>query len=124
MKKKRNYGSWMTALITMIFVVVPALVLFYFLMPSWAGKEVINIGYMFLVAFGFILYSIGIGALFVWTRTLTPFGVAFLVPIALALMLIFVSDPLPIWAQMLLTLPGILTVIPTQLVIEKIYDKK
>lgn len=114
----------MTALITLIFVVVPALVMFYFLMPSWAGKQVISLGYMFLVAFGFIIYSISIGAFFVWTRTLTPFALAFLIPISLALMIMFVSYDLPIWAQMLLTLPGIATVIPTQLIIEKIYDKK
>lgn len=116
--KNKDFSGWSITLVALTFVVVPAFLLFYFLMPDWNPNAVdLNIGFLLLISFGFVIYSFLINILFMWLRIVKKNSLAFIIPISISLMIIFITYDLPLWSRLLLATSGMLTVIPINMFI-------
>lgn len=123
--KKRDFSGWSITLVALTFVAIPAFVLFYFLMPDWNPNALhIKMWQMLLIALGFVFYTITINLLFIYLKILKVKSLTFIVPIAISLMIIFISFELHIWLRLLLATLGMLTVIPMNIAIDKFYSMK
>ena len=120
---KKNDG-WVNALFALIFIAVPAVILFYFFLPSWTDKKPIEYGYIWLIAISFLLY-VGLFSFILIKFDWLPFeSLNFNVPISVSLMIILVSHPLPLWATALLVLLGILSAFPVNIYTTRLRESK
>ncbi|MCR8613100.1 MAG: hypothetical protein NC236_01310 [Mycoplasma sp.] len=100
----RRTSGWMQTLITLVFIVVPAIMFWIFFTGDWQNDLPLNIGELFGVAFGFVAYSFLITWFFILLDIAWYDMFNFTVPIAIVLMGIMLSYPWPLWARALLTI--------------------
>jgi hypothetical protein len=121
MKKTNN---WINTLFALIFIAIPSLIIFYFLLPTWSNKLVISYWKMWIVAIGFCFYSFAISFGFVYFKILSIDSLNFNIPITLSLMTIFVSYNLPTWAIFLIVVLVIITSFPINIWTQNYKKKK
>ena len=117
-------NNWSNALFTLIFIALPSLIMFYFLLPTWSNKEVLAYSSMWLVAIGFCLYSFLINILFIYYKILSLESINFNIPITLCLMSLFLSYKLPTWAMFLIVLSIIIFTFPINVWTNKYKNQK
>ena len=117
---KKNDG-WMNALFALIFIAVPAIILFYFILPGWTNKKP-TFGYdiVWVIAIGFIVYTILFSIILIIFKVLSIESLNFNVPIAFALMGILVTYPLPLWATGVIVISVVLMAFPMNILTTKI----
>ncbi|MCK5866986.1 MAG: hypothetical protein KAG14_01165 [Mycoplasmataceae bacterium] len=116
---KKNDG-WMNALFALIFIATPAITIFYFILPTWSNKEVLNYGMIWVVAIAFIIYAILFSTLLILLNILSIESLNFNIPIAFALMSILVTYPLPLWATGVIVIGVVLMAFPMNMLTTKI----
>ncbi|MCP4336672.1 MAG: hypothetical protein GY679_02345 [Mycoplasma sp.] len=124
-KQTIKTGSWTTAIVTFIFILIPALMIIIFLSSDFNndGSSVFNIGIEFAIAFSFILYSVLL-VVFLWWIQLTWIDIAnFIIPIAIVMMTIFLSHRLSTWVRALIVLPLILTTLPISIITNSLTER-
>lgn len=120
---KRNDG-WTNALVALVFIAVPAVILYYFLLPDWTNKEVISLGASMGIAIGFIAFTIAWTSLFIKFEILPYQALNFNIPVALGLMMLFVTYDLTMWARVLLLILVILLAFPVNMMTDKLITSK
>ena len=120
---KRNDG-WTNALVALVFIAVPAVILYYFLLPDWTNKEVISLGASMGIAIGFIVFTIAWTSLFIKFEILPYQALNFNIPVALGLMMLFVTYDLTMWARALLLILVILLAFPINMLTDKLITSK
>ena len=118
---KQNDG-WVNALFSLLFIAVPAIVLFYFFLPSWSGKDPSSYGMIWGIAIGFWAYVGLLSFLLIYFDLLSIESLNFNIPIALALMMILVSYPLPLWATGILVIVCVLIALPVNILTTRIRE--
>lgn len=111
--------SWMNALFSLVFIAVPALIMYYFLLPDWTGKEVVTYPYIWLISFSFLAYVALLSFLLIRFNILSFQSLNFNVPLALCLVLIFVTYDVDLWGRALILIAGILTALPMNMITDK-----
>ncbi len=90
----------MNALFSLVFVAGPALLMFYFWLPEWNdNKYQIPIGYLYLSAFGLVIFTFLATFLFVYLGLISFDALRFSLPLALAFAVILVSSFWPTWVR-------------------------
>ena len=118
----KNSDSWVNALFSLVFIAVPAIVLFYFFLPSWTGKEPESYGLIWGIAIGFWAYVALLSFLLIYFKLLSIESLNFNVPIALALMVILVSYPIPLWATGILVFVCVMIAFPINMLTTRIRE--
>lgn len=111
----RKNDGWVNALFALVFIAVPAILLFYFYLPSWSGQKPLPYGYIWLIAIIFWIYVGLLSFLLIKFQWLALESLNFNVPISVSLMLILITSPLPLWATALFVIGGVLTAIPVNI---------
>ena len=120
---KKNDG-WINALFSLVFIAAPALVIFYFLLPTWTGYEEISYGMIWVVALGFLTYIAILSFALIYFEWLTIESLNFNIPISLALMAILVTYPLPLWAVAIIVVAIVLFAFPINIMVTKYKENK
>ena len=112
--------SWIKPIYTFFVVVIPAI--FIWLFYGEMNLSSINLEWwkQFLIAIGFVIAILGLTSLLIYFRVFDIFILTFSFPVAICLMMIFVSYPLPIYARALLLIPFIALVFPINIICNKI----
>lgn len=120
---KTNDG-WINALFSLVFIAAPALVLFYFFLPTWNPDANYSYWITWIITIIFFIYVGLLSLLLIYFKWLTIESLNFNIPITLVLMLILVTNPLPLWATALFVLTGVFTAIPVNIITTKIKENK
>ena len=111
---KKNDG-WVNALFALVFIAVPAMIIYYFILPDWTGRIVLPLGSTMGIAVGFIAAIMGITALLIKFELLPYQAINFNIPVAVGLMVLLVSYDLSMWARVLLIVAVILMAFPVNM---------
>ena len=116
--------SGLNSLFTLIFIALPSLIIFYFLLPTWANKQVVSHREMWLIAFGFCLYSFLLNFLLIYFKILSIESLNFNIPMTFSLMALFVGYKLPFWIMFLIILGIIMFALPINIITNKYRHQK
>lgn len=120
----KKTDGWVTALFALVFIAVPAVILFYFFLPEWTDKKPINYSYIWLIAISFWVYTGILTFILIRFEWLSIDSINFNIPISITMMLILLTSPLPLWATALFVLFGILTAFPTNIFVTRLKEKQ
>ncbi|NQZ66189.1 MAG: hypothetical protein HRT99_03180 [Mycoplasmatales bacterium] len=120
---KKNDG-WLNALFSLVFIATPALIIFYFFLPSWSGFERVSYGTIWGIAIGFIFYVILLSVILIRFEILSIESLNFNIPISIVLVIILVSYPLALWATAIFVIIGILLAFPVNMLVNKYKESK
>ena len=115
---KTNDG-WLNALFALLFIAVPAIVGFYFLLPDWTGYDVVSYGSMWGIGLGFAVYVIIASTLVIYFKILTIDSLNFDIPITLVFVAMFVTSGIPLWGRILLVITCVLLTFPVNILVSK-----
>lgn len=118
-------NSWIKPLYTFFVVALPAMLLWLFFSND-IFKDVFEIKYIFkiLIALGFILITTGLTILLIYLNILDFNTIAFVLPVGICFMVIFLSSQLYPWARFLIVFPFMVLVIPINIICQKIELKR
>ncbi|CAM9099451.1 MAG3450 family membrane protein [Mycoplasma marinum] len=112
----KRTGGWTQTLVTFVFILVPAMVMWVFLSKDFGNKQLLTTGELWGVAIGFIFYSILISIFLIWIRLIWIDTLNFTVPVAIVLMAIMLSQDVVIWGRALIAIGMIFTALPVNMI--------
>ena len=120
----KKHDGWISSLFALIFIAVPALIIFLFFLPSWSNNFDINYGYIWLIALSFFVYVALIHFIAIYCQIISIESLNFNVPISISLMAILVCYPLPIWLTFLIVFLCIMSAFPTNILTNKYIESR
>lgn len=126
---RRWSNGWVKALFALVFIAVPAFVGYIFFLPDWsnAGQKY-DLWFYWVVAIGFIIYALGFSFILIYFDILGVDSLAFNIPLAIVLAIIFVTFPWGHggwWAlRALMVILGICTAWPINTIIYNWQERK
>ena len=122
---KNNYqtSGLIKSLISFFLVLLPSLIIWFFLSKDWTRNPIVSYKYISLIAVGFVVLVALISWIFVITHIAWYDLFNFTLPIAILMMLILISYPLANWARALIVISAIIVVtLPTNMVVTRITE--
>lgn len=111
---KKNDG-WINALFSLVFIATPALILYFFYLPTWSGNDDQAYWVVWVIALLFMVYVVVLSYVLIKFEWLTIESLNFNIPITLALMAIMVTYTLPLWATAIITLAMVMVALPVNM---------
>ncbi len=112
---EKRTGAWTQALVTLVFILVPAIVMWVFLSKDFDAKQVLTTGELWAVAFGFVGYALLITLFLMWIQLIWIDTMNFTLPVAMVLMSILLSQDVVIWGRALIVIALIFTALPVNM---------
>ncbi|CAM9109170.1 MAG3450 family membrane protein [Mycoplasma todarodis] len=112
---EKRTGSWTQALVTLVFILIPAIVMWIFLSKDFNAKQVLTTGELWAVAIGFVSYALLITLFLMWIQLIWIDTMNFTLPVAMVLMSILLSQDVVIWGRALIVISLIFTALPVNM---------
>ncbi|NQZ29111.1 MAG: hypothetical protein HRT98_01870 [Mycoplasmatales bacterium] len=121
---EKRTGAWTQALVTLIFILIPAIIMWIFLSKDFNVKQVLNLGELWGVAIGFIGYALLITLFLIWIQLIWIDTMNFTLPVAIVLMSILLSQNVVIWGRALIVISLIFTALPVNMFTIRYIERK
>ncbi len=112
---EKRTGAWTQALVTLVFILIPAIIMWVFLSKDFNAKQVLTVGELWGVSIGFIGYSILVTLFLMWIQLIWIDTMNFTLPVAIVLMSILLSQDVVIWGRALIVIALIFTALPVNM---------
>ncbi len=121
---EKRTGAWTQALVTLVFILIPAIVMWVFLSKDFNAKVVLSLGELWSVAIGFIVYALFITLFLMWIQLIWIDTMNFTLPVAIVLMSILLSQNIVIWGRALIVIGLIFTALPVNMITIRYIEHK
>lgn len=102
--KNDRTNGWVQVLLSLLLVIVPGIMLWVFLSGDWQNNLPLKYWEILLVAISFVLYTFLITWILILVNIVWYDMFNFTLPIAIILMGILLTYPIPTWARAIITL--------------------
>ncbi len=120
----KRTGSWTQVLVTLVFILIPALFIWIFLSKDFNVVQVLSIGELWAIAIGFIAYAILITIFLIWIQLIWIDTMNFTLPVSIVLMAILLSQDVVIWGRALIVIALIFTALPVNMITVRYVEHK
>ena len=121
---EKRTGAWTQALVTLVFILIPAIVMWVFLSKDFDAKQVLTTGELWAVAIGFVSYALLITMFLMWIQLIWIDTMNFTLPVAMVLMSILLSQDVVIWGRALIVISLIFTALPVNMFTVRYIERK
>ncbi|TCG11516.1 MAG3450 family membrane protein [Mycoplasma todarodis] len=112
---EKRTGSWTQALVTLVFILIPAIVMWVFLSKDFNAKPILSTGELWGVAVGFVGYALLVTLFLIWIQLIWIDTMNFTIPVSIVLMSILLSQNVVIWGRALIVIALIFTALPVNM---------
>ncbi len=120
----KRTGGWTQALVTLVFILIPAIIMWVFLSTDFSNKHLLNTKELWGVAIGFVVYALLITIFLIWIQLIWIDTMNFTLPISIILMAILLSQNLHTWVRALIAIGLIFTALPINMLTVRIIENR
>ncbi len=119
----KRTGTWTQVLVTLIFIMIPSILIMAFLSKDFGSKISLSVAATWGIAIGFVSYSFILGLILVLLKIVWIDIYNNILPIAIVLMSLFLTQSLPSWARAIIAISLVITALPVNMITTRLSHK-